>query len=522
METEESVVKWGNWPLAVKLTLSITFLVILAVASATLLWVRYQQQVMQSQDVTVARNLGFSVALGVGVLGIVVALLISRSVTRPLQDLTAAMKRFAQGDFSRKIPVIDQDVLSTMSTTINEMVANLQQMAEQRGAIVEAIFEGIVVADHRGQIIELNPAAAKMFGCKRSEVSKLTLAELVKLQPARGPAHGQIGEYLQGGEGSLFGHMIEAVAHRLDGSEFPIEWAITRISATQPPMFTIVVHDLTERKRIEEELRQAKDAAEAASRAKSSFLANMSHELRTPLSAIIGYSELLQEEAMDRGYSDLVADLEKIQTAGQHLVLLINGILDLSKVEAGKLELHLETFDLVDLVEEVAITARQQARKGGNTLEINYAGDAGSMHADRIKVQQILLNLLNNAAKFTSDGRIVLTVFRETDADSEWVCFRVADTGIGISPQQMENLFQPFTQADPTIAREYGGSGLGLAISRSFCRKMGGDISVESEVGKGSTFTVRIRAVVSAANSNESAGKAGTPPGSTSASSGRG
>ncbi len=503
--------KWGNWPLAVKLTLSITLLVILAVASATLLWVRYQQQVMQAQDVSAARNLGFGVAVGVGVLGIVVALLISRSVTKPLQDMTAALERLAQGDFSQKIPVVDQDVLSTMSTTINEMVSNLQQMAEQRGAIVDAIFEGIVVADHRGQIVELNPAAAKMFGCKRSDVSRLSLAELITLQPSRSPAHGQIGEYLQGGEGSLFGHMIEAVARRLDGSEFPIEWAITRISATQPPMFTIVVHDLTERKQIEEELRQAKDAAEAASRAKSSFLANMSHELRTPLSAIIGYSELLQEEVMDRGYTDLVPDLEKIQTAGRHLVLLINGILDLSKVEAGKLELHLETFDVVDLVEEVVVTARQQARRGGNTLGIHYVDEVGSMHADRIKVQQVLLNLLNNAAKFTSGGQIDLTVYRETGAEGEWVCFRVADTGIGISPEQMENLFQPFTQADPTIAREYGGSGLGLAISRSFCRRMGGDIGVESELGRGSTFTARIPAVV-VANANDNAGRSGLLP----------
>jgi PAS domain S-box-containing protein len=510
-------VKWGNWSLAVKMTLSTTVLVIVAVASTTVLWVRYKQQVMQPQDLVVVRNLSFGVALGVGVLGIVVALLISRSVTKPLQDLTAAMKRFAKGDFSQAVPVFDQDTLSSVSTSINETVSGLQQIAEQRGAIVEAIFEGIVIADHKGQIVELNPAAARMFGCRRSEASNLTLAGLITLPSTRTPEHGQVGEYLQGGEGSLFGHMIEAVAQRLDGRKFPIEWAITRISATQPPMFTIVVHDLTERKKIEEELRQAKEAAEAASRTKSTFLASMSHELRTPLTAIIGYSELLQEEAVDRGYAGLIPDLEKIQIAGRHLLLLINGVLDLAKVEAGKLELHLETFGVEDLVQEVVITSRHLASKGGNTLETSYVGDVGSMHADRTKVQQILLNLLNNAAKFTADGQIMVSVFRETAADTEWVCFRVADTGIGISPEQMENLFQPFSQADANIAREYGGTGLGLAISRSFCRKMGGDISVESELGKGAAFTARIPAVVTAPNSNESAAAAGLLSGNASA-----
>ena len=505
--------KWRKWPLAVKLTLSTTMLVIVAVASTTLLWVRYQQQAMQPQDLVVVRNLAFGVALGVGVLGIVVALLINRSVAKPLENLTATMKRFAKGDFSQQIPVFDQPPLSTMSATMNEMVGNLQQIAELRGAIVESIFEGIVIADHRGKIIELNPAAARMFGCRRSELSDLALADLITLRPTRPQGQGQIGEYLQGGEGSLFGHMIEAVAQRRDGRKIPIEWAITRISATQPPMFTIVVHDLTERKQIEAELRQAKDAAEAASRAKSTFLASMSHELRTPLTAIIGYSELLEEEVMDRGYDGLTPDLEKIQTAGRHLLHLINGVLDLSKVEAGRLELHLATFDIIDLVNEVVITSQQMISKGGNSLETSYSGELGSMHADRIKVQQILLNLLNNAAKFTTDGQIVLTVFRETVRDADWVCFRVTDTGIGISSEQMERLFQPFTQADAQITREYGGTGLGLVISRSFCRKMGGDIEVESELGKGSTFTARIPAVATTENSNENVGSVVFPPG---------
>jgi PAS domain S-box-containing protein len=253
-----------------------------------------------------------------------------------------------------------------------------------------------------------------------------------------------------------------------------------------------VATDITERKQVEA-LERAKEAALAASRAKSTFLANMSHELRTPLSAIIGYSELLQEEAEDQGYSDLIPDLEKIRTASDQLLSIINNILDLSKIEAGKAELHLETIDLTTMIEDVVTTVRHLIEKNDDVLQLDYPEDLGSMYADLTRVRQILLNLLSNAAKFTQQGRITFTVTRDTAFDgTERVCFRVADTGIGMTPEQLQKLFRPFSQADTSIARKYGGTGLGLALSSRYCWMMGGEINVESEFERGSTFTVHL------------------------------
>jgi signal transduction histidine kinase len=250
--------------------------------------------------------------------------------------------------------------------------------------------------------------------------------------------------------------------------------------------------EIVERNRVEKDLKEAKSAAEVASRTKSEFLANMSHELRTPLNAIVGYSEMLQEEARDLQQKRFIPDLRKIHSAGKHLMSLIDNVLDLSELEAGKAELCLEEFEIAQMIQDVVTTIKPFLQKNANALEIQCAPDLGSMRADAIKVRQALFNILDNSCKFTDRGTILLQVDREGLNGTDWVNFRVCDSGIGMSPEQTSKLFQPFTQADPSTTRKYGGTGLGLAISKKFCQMMGGDITVSSTLGRGSTFTIRL------------------------------
>src|ERR1700704_5570912 len=252
--------------------------------------------------------------------------------------------------------------------------------------------------------------------------------------------------------------------------------------------------EIFHRKQTQEELLNAKHAAEEANRAKSTFLANMSHELRTPLNAIIGYSEMLEEETRDSGKIENVQDLRKIQASGKHLLSLINDVLDLSKIEAGKMGLHLENFEVAVLIDEMTNTLQPAAAKNGNTIHVHVADSIGTMHADVTKVRQILFNLLSNACKFTDHGTISVDVDQCKNGGRDWVQFRVSDTGIGITAKQKENLFHEFSQADASIARKYGGTGLGLAITYRFVQLMKGRISVESEPDKGATFTVHLPA----------------------------
>ncbi|WP_457798275.1 response regulator [Methylocystis sp. S23] len=244
-----------------------------------------------------------------------------------------------------------------------------------------------------------------------------------------------------------------------------------------------------ELQRANEELLVARVAAEEASKTKSAFLANMSHELRTPLNAIIGYSEMLQEDALDKGDEEPVEDLKKIESAGRHLLGLINDILDLSKIEAGKMEVFIERVDIRPLVDEVMSIVQPLAEKNGNALELRCPDDIGGFWSDETKVKQCLLNLMSNANKFTSGGKVTLSVERDDDAV---VLFRVSDTGLGMTEEQLRRLFQAFTQADASTTKRFGGTGLGLAITKHFCTALGGDIFVESALGAGSTFTMTL------------------------------
>jgi signal transduction histidine kinase len=270
--------------------------------------------------------------------------------------------------------------------------------------------------------------------------------------------------------------------------------------ATDPIGREAFLEEVARRRTLEVELRRAREAQEAASRARGHFLANVSHELRTPLNAILGYTDLLLEEARADGAGRFREDLERIDAAGRALLSLVDQLLDFSRVHEGRLDLSIETFDASSLVEEVAAPLLPMALRNSNRLEVR-AGGAQEMRSDRGKVRQVLQILLANAIKFTRDGRIVVSLkVEEPGAGGRWAVFRVVDTGIGITPAQLLSLFQPFGQGDPSLTRKYGGTGLGLALAQSLSQALGGEIMVESEEGMGTIFTVRLPADLSSPN----------------------
>ncbi len=368
----------------------------------------------------------------------------------------------------------------------------LRENEEYYRTLIKESLIGLVLSRFDGTLIEVNPAYAQMLGYSEEEVLKLNFWGFT---PKKYSSFDE-GQFRKLEVTGRYGPYEKEYIHKR-GYLVPVMLSGLIIDHKGERLIWTNVADITDQKKAETALRQAKESAEQAkkvaemaNRAKSTFLANMSHELRTPLNAIIGYADILKEDAEDMNYQDMIPDLDKIQTAGKHLLEIISDVLDISRIEAEKIDLNLNEFDVAELVKEVIIVIELMLEN--NELEVNCSLDIGKMYADATKVKQILQNLLSNAAKFTRNGKIILNAIRHADN----LIFEVTDSGIGISQEQLQDIFKAFTQVDNSTTRKYGGTGLGLTISEQFCRIMGGQITVRSELGKGSTFTVQIPAVV--------------------------
>lgn len=358
--------------------------------------------------------------------------------------------------------------------------------------LLESTGEGIYGVDQDGNCTFINKAGATFLGGRPEQFVGRTMHDLVHHTRGDGTpfpvTECPMYQSARTGSGCF---VDDEVFWRLDHESFPVEYSSFPLKNGAIIEGAVVTFkDITERQRIRQELQEAKDSAEIASQAKSQFLANMSHELRTPLNAVIMYSELLSEEAEDKNVPEFIPDLERIRAAGRHLLELVNGVLDLSKIDAGRMELFSEEIDVRSMLNEIADTMAPLIEMNRNQLEIAIADNVSTIRGDLTKIRQVLFNLLSNAGKFTEDDRIRVVV--EPDPSHTNIIFRVSDSGIGMTEEQMAKLFRPFMQADSSISRKYGGTGLGLAIIKRFTELMDGTVGVESDIGEGTTFTVTL------------------------------
>lgn len=463
------------------------------------------------QKMAAVRNQGILAALSASLAGTLFALFLARSITRPLQEMTAATERLAEGDLDQTIVVGSHDELFLLAESFNSMteqlktsIATLEERAEalhqseaKNRALLEAIPDLMLQFSQDGTFMD--------FKGGRGDTLLRPTGELLTQN---------LDSILPPGLARIYLKYVHIALETDDTQVFEYDWFINetrryfevRMVVSGQQQVLAIIRDITANKLTQLELEQAKEAAEAASHAKSMFLATMSHELRTPLNAILGYSDLLRDQAQEDDLEEFVSDLEQIHQSGLNLLTIISDILDISKIEAGHTKLYLEHFNMTALIAEVQSLTQLSVQKNNNQLEVKYEDELGTMIADRTKVKQVLLNLLSNAAKFTHNGQITFSIARieavtpngdpDPNPDAAIFVFTVTDTGIGMTAEQIKKIFQPFVQADEKYTRKYGGTGLGLAIGQNFCHMMGGSITVESEPGVGSSFTCRLPSVV--------------------------
>ena len=414
-----------------------------------------------------------------------------------LQDLFATLQAQQEtGDLGLRAPVEPFTEVGQIAIRYNAVMEALQTAVARTDTIVRSAMDAIVTFDidpgqERFTIQSLNPAAETVFGYGAPQLVGHPVSRLLATEDEREVQRMLVAATLNESH-------VEIEGRRADGTAFPMEVALAEADTRNSRFITGIFRDITERKRYEEELQTAKADAEAANRSKSTFLANMSHELRTPLNAVIGYGDMILS-GLYGPLTDKQSDrMERIVQNGHLLLGHINSILDLSKIEAERMDLYIETFSLDALLTNVSSTVSPLALKNHNTIARDWESPLGDMHSDVTKIQQILLNLLSSACKFTENGTVTLTCQRETGPDGEVVLFQVIDTGIGMDADQLAKVFDEFTQADVSTTRRYGGTGLGLALVSRFVEMLGGSIDAASTVGEGSTFTLRLPADISA------------------------
>lgn len=376
---------------------------------------------------------------------------------------------------------INEERTAELETALRE--ANLSRRRAQ--LVIDNAFDAILTLDTSGRVTDWNERAEFLLGRRPEELAKRPPVESLLEETCR-PAFTALlldpaNLRLEGG----VKRMHESSVLRGDGTVLPVEIAFGEALAGISTASTVCLRDISER-------RQALDVLEEASRAKSAFLATMSHELRTPLNAIIGYSEMVAEDLEDAGVGKFTQDLNRIHISGKHLLALVNDILDLSKIEAGRMTLLSETFDPKVNIQDVAQTVLPIARGNGNNLVWETGDQLGTLFADSVRFSQILLNLASNACKFTKNGKVEIQAWRETRAGGDWLLVDVVDNGPGLTKEETSRLFEPYSQAGAVTAKRLGGTGLGLVISRRFSRMMGGDIVVDSTPGKGSRFRLEL------------------------------